>query len=511
MTHHWKQYCLEVWKTLKKFDWKRRVLMAIIQKKYELRSFNQPNTFYLWWQVSEYDTSKAITIISPFHSCEFIVSAFLVKEIWLREIFWWLFDRSMLCFSLIHETLKHAKHDYQAWEFWKQSVETISFPIKHIMTRENLIQESMIITSVLKDTKRQASAISSLHWLRNQWVDWEIHEVSGNGIDTDREIAHEKACSEARERNACGWIGWALPPDHTVPIAKDIVGLYCWTGGDINDEWYPISQWWTNKQRAIPGQILFYPYAHGHLWKGNSNGVACHTSMQDAFENGLFELIERDAFVLRRLTKQWWKCLIPNDATRQLIAQTTWWLCYLALYILEFGVLPVVLWIAKTGKKIVVAAWTGYTLEQAIQKACTETKQFLHHLWADPQIKPTDDSIMRHIKWYLDENHYDAVERIRQSESIHEDEESHHRNQNTSLSDLQETLTQQWVTVYIYSYNYYPLTPFWRVCLRVLSSHHLPIRFWKQIPQWILCSPRIRNWMNHYWVTKLNTSVHPFG
>lgn len=511
ITHQWKQLCFEVDKSIKKIEGDRWALLQVIQKEYKAWSCDQPNTFYLWWQRGEYDSSSAVTIISPFHSCEFVVTASLITELWLREIFWWLFDRSVLSFSLINEILDQSDYEYQVWEFWKQSAETISFPIRHITTRDDLIKESMVITSVLKDNQRQALAISSLHGLRIQWVDREISEVSGNGIDTDREIAHQKACSEARERNACGWIQGALPQNHNVPVAQDIVDLYCWFQSEIDDWWYPIKQRWTKNQQAIPGQILFYPYKNGHRWKGNSNGVACHSTQEAAFENGLLELIERDAFVLRRLTKQWWKRLIPSEATRQLIVQTTWWSADLDLYILEFGVLPVVLCIAKTGKKIIVAAWTGYTLKQAIQKACSETKQFLHHLWADPNIEKNDSVVMYHIKWYLDENHYDILERIQQSKTNHEDEESQLWNQNTSLSDLQETLTQQWIVLYTYSYTYFPLNAFWRTCLRVLSSHHLPLRFWQKIPPWIVQSPRLRYRMDKFNISTINTAIHPFG
>lgn len=511
ITHQWKQLCFEVDKSIKKIEGDRWALIQVIQKEYKTWSYDQPNTFYLRWQVGEYDISHSVSIISPFHSSEFIVSALLVKEIWLREIFWWLFDRSALSFSLINEILDQSHQYYQDLKFWRQSAETISFPIRHITTRDDLIKESMVITSVLKDNQRQASAMSSLQWLREQSLDWEISEVSGNGIDTDREIAHQKACSEARERNACGWIQGVLPHEHDVPIAQDIIHLYCWSESKIHDSWYPITQRWTNNQRAIPGQILFYPYENGHLWKGNSNGVACHTSFQAAFENGLLELIERDAFVLRRLTKQWWKHLIPTQSTKQLIQETTRWLCDLDLFILEFGILPVVLAIARDGKKIIVAAWTGWNLEQAIQKACSETKQFLHHLLADPKIENTDSVIMRHIKWYLDEKNYVTLERIQQSETVDEDEESGQRNDITTLSKLEETLKEQWVKLYTFTYNYWPLTTFWRISLRVLSSQHLPLWFWQKIPSWVVQAPRLRYRMNKFGVSTINSAIHPFG
>jgi YcaO cyclodehydratase, ATP-ad Mg2+-binding len=511
ITHHWKQYCLEVDKSIKKIQWDRWALTQVIQKEYTTWHCDQPNTYYLRWQVGEYDISHSVSIISPFHSCEFIVCSLLVKEIWLREIFWRLFDRSALSFSLLDDLIKQSDHEYTSWQFWKHSHETVSFAPKHITTRDDLIKESIIITSVLKDNQRQASAISSLQWLREQWVDWEMSEVSGNGIDTDRWVAHQKACSEARERNACGWIQWSLPRDHDHPILQDIVNLYCWSESEIHDLWYSITQRWTNNQRAVPWQILFYPYENGHLWKWNSNGVACHRNKEAAFENGLLELIERDAFVLRRLTKNWWKRLIPSDATRQLIAQTTWWTAAAELYILSFGILPVVLCIAKTGKKIIVAAWTGYTLKQAIQKACSETKQFLHHLWVDHKIENIDSVIMRHIKWYLDEKNYDTLERIRQSKTVEEDEESGQRSDITTLSSLEETLIEQWARLYTFTYNYFPLTVFWRTCLRVLSSHHLPLWFWQKIPSWVMQSPRLFYRMNKFGVSTINTAIHPFG
>lgn len=485
--------------------------MAIIQKEYESRVFDQANTFYLWRQVGEYDASKAITIISPFHSSEFIVCPVLVAEIWLREIFWRLFDRSALSFSLLDDLIKQSDHEYTSWQFWKHSHETVSFAPKHITTRDELIKESIIITSVLKDNQRQASAISSLQWLREQWVDWEMSEVSGNGIDTDRLVAHQKACSEARERNACGWIQWALPRDYDLPVAQDIVNLYCWSENEIHDWWYSSTQRWTNNQRAVPWQILFYPYENGHLWKWNSNGVACHRNKEAAFENGLLEIIERDAFVLRRLTKKWWKRLVPSEFTRQLIAQTTWWVCDIDLFVLEFGVLPVVLCIATIGKKMIVAAGTGYSLKQAIQKACSEMKQFIHHLWSDPEIQPTDSIIMRHIKWYLDKKNHDAIERIWHAETVDEDEESSQRNDITTLSDLEDILKEQWVNLYTFTYHYWPLTAFWRTCLRVLSSHHLPLWFWKKIPPWLIKANRLCYRMDKFGIATINTDIHPFG
>jgi ribosomal protein S12 methylthiotransferase accessory factor YcaO len=511
ITHQWKQLCFEVDKSIKKIEGDQWALIQVIQKEYKTWSCDQPNTFYLRWQIGEYDINHSVSIISPFHSCEFIVSALLVKEIWLREIFWWLFDRSALSFSLINDLLVQPDYDYQAWKFWRQSTETIFFPIRHITTSDDLIKESMVITSVLKDNQRQSSAISSLHWLRKQWLNWEISEVSWNGIDTDREIAHQKACSEARERNACGWIQGSLSQENNLPVAQDIVHLYCWSESKIHDLWYPITQRWTEIQRAIPGQILFYPYENGHVWKGNSNGVACHCTVYDAFENGLLELIERDAFVLRRLTKNWWKRLIPSQSTTQLIQETTRWLGELDLFILEFGVLPVILAIVRDCKKIIVAAWTGWNLKQAIQKACSETKQFLHHLSADPKIENTDSVIMRHIKWYLDENNFHAIERIQQSETVDEDEESAQRSEITTLSNLEETLKEQWVKLYTFTYHYWPLSAFWRTCLRVLSSHHLPLWFWKKVPSWVVHSHRLRYRMKKFSISTINSAIHPFG
>lgn len=507
ITHHWKQYCLEVGQTLKKIEWNRDVLMEIIQKKYQSWTFVQPNTFYLRWQLGEYTSTNAITIISPFHLCEFVVSAELVAEVWVRNVFGWLFDRSFLSFSILSDVFDN-KHD--AYQFWQSKNECTDFPLRQITSLQTLIQESMIVCSVIKDNQRQASAMSSLHGLRRQWLDNQIDDVSGNGLDTDRYIAHQKACSEARERNACGWIQWALPPDHTVQVAKDIVRMYCWTGSDIDDARYPITQWWTNKHKAIPGQILFYPYAHGHLWKGNSNGVACHTSMQAAFENGLLELIERDAFVLRRLTKQWWKRIVPCETTKQHIQQITWWLFSLDLIVLSFGVLPVVLALVKKWKKIMVAAWTGYSLEQAIQKACSETKQFFHHLDIDHTIQSTDSVIMRHIKWYLDETHYNDRKRVESSEVVTE-QDSWKQWMIHSCAELVTQLQKKWVKLYMYVYEYLPVALAWRVCLRVLSSDYLPLWFWKKIPAWIIESPRLRYRMEALGVSTINTALHPFG
>ncbi|MBP6257299.1 hypothetical protein KA405_06550 [Patescibacteria group bacterium] len=63
---------------------------------------------------------------------------------------------------MINEILDQSHQYYQDLKFWRQSAETISFPIRHITTRDDLIKESMVITSVLKDNQRQASAMSSL-------------------------------------------------------------------------------------------------------------------------------------------------------------------------------------------------------------------------------------------------------------------------------------------------------------------------------------------------------------
>jgi hypothetical protein len=64
-------------------------------------------------------------------------------------------------------------------------------------------------------------------------------------------------------------------------------------------------------------------------------------------------------------------------------------------------------------------------------------------LSADPKIENTDSVIMRHIKWYLDENNFHAIERIQQSETVDEDEESAQRSEITTLSNLEETLKEQ--------------------------------------------------------------------
>ncbi len=84
---------------------------------------------------------------------------------------------------------------------------------------------------------------------------------------------------------------------------------------DFNEEsnflWAQGKSLFTSKSCLIPGQLIFWNYATNHLgWKepiireSNTNGAGGHFSLQKAILSGLYELVQRDGFLIYWLNKK---------------------------------------------------------------------------------------------------------------------------------------------------------------------------------------------------------------
>jgi len=58
------------------------------------------------------------------------------------------------------------------------------------------------------------------------------------------------------------------------------------------------------EDKLCPLDILYYPYLYSFPCISNSNGMATHLTYKQALKSALFELIERDSYVLMRLLKK---------------------------------------------------------------------------------------------------------------------------------------------------------------------------------------------------------------
>lgn len=230
------------------------------------------------------------------------------------------------------------------------------------------------------------------------------------------------------------------------------------------------------------------------------------------------ELIERDAYVLWWLTQSWVTQIEQNDVLEAKITHVWLDVYKISLFVFQFdNPVPVVLTVAQQWERVVLAMWCAFTLEAAIDKSLSEGAQFAdNHFGENADQSPFDSKkhnlIQLHIKQYLQPENYPDIAWLFDAPtapyaSLH--------NQFTkkwceTIDLLLDWWKEQWWNLYTYQYQNALLEHTWRVCLRILSDHHLPIRFGVEIPQWIRESERLTYWLEKAWNTKLNEKIHPF-
>ena len=233
----------------------------------------------------------------------------------------------------------------------------------------------------------------------------EKEEEWAGGSDTDWEQAEFKAIMEALERYASG----VVPRNELIRATAQQLGeqvidprrvvAYTRTqyrnglpfipfSRDREYYWKSVSMFPGGEEKYLPVECLYYPVGHeltpNVYTAANSSGVAAGLSFEDALLRGLYEAIERDAFMVVWLSRMRMPRIDHNTIPGEYLART---LSLEALgYHVHFvditlDIAPVVLVIAesKTAEPaLVLGAASGPHLEQAVGKAFSEAEYQLY-------------------------------------------------------------------------------------------------------------------------------------
>ncbi len=147
-------------------------------------------------------------------------------------------------------------------------------------------------------------------------------ESSGVGLSRDDAQARIKAMAEYLERKSLECPGLPLTKEAYKNLGTDAIdpARFCNfrdvdLGGKKEEylshlrtsliSWSPVSAVGENKTFLVPSQLVYVPFLSDEpmIRPQVSTGAAGHFSLDSARVNGLFEVIERDAFILKYLSK----------------------------------------------------------------------------------------------------------------------------------------------------------------------------------------------------------------
>ncbi len=153
------------------------------------------------------------------------------------------------------------------------------------------------------------------------------------GTSESSDLAKVKAIAEAYERSRCGQpyvdivsaadklnTGW-VDPSRYVPFTDKQLALNGFDAFSPDQEW----QWVKGESASgetilVPVDMVFYPFraeidfGRKNCYSAHSNGVAAHTSLEEAKSRALHELIERDA-----IAKNWLLKTVPSKIPSALL------------------------------------------------------------------------------------------------------------------------------------------------------------------------------------------------
>ncbi len=340
---------------------------------------------------------------------------------------------------------------------------------------------------------------------------------SSRWVDKNQQISYEKWLSEMIERVSASL-------EHKVFSYEDWYNYM--RGNYIYKEDFKKHQEWGKYVRILPlgfkdetkyyspEEIIYYPVPYNFSSAiSNSNGMATHVTLSQAKEAWLFELIERDCFILMWLLKKWvYKLEIKDLSIKDVllkIKQNTGIDIY--VYVLKFdNMIPVTMMVASKQNRSIVVSWVWITLDESLKKTLKELVGMLDFFDYDAsQIR--DNIVMSHISHYLDSNNYHKIKR---------------------LIDLNYSGIKYIESFFVWGYSFKKLVSyyhnigiilfFYRYCnninliykrftVRVLSDNLLPIYFWEQIPLQIYESERLNYRKKYFSVEKINLDIQPFG
>ena len=171
---------------------------------------------------------------------------------------------------------------------------------------------------------------------------------------------------------------------------------------DTELHWFPMTDLTTGKESWCPGSMIYMPWTIEPTWvnANTSTGLAAHTDRYKAILTGLYEVIERDSFVLTwtqrivppkiRITSEIQAYLDGSFPTRY-----EWHFFDITYDIKVPSVFGICFGEAEFGKFVAVGTSTRATYGQALQKVVKEIGQgvtyFRYLLGEKKDWKPTDN------------------------------------------------------------------------------------------------------------------------
>lgn len=203
---------------------------------------------------------------------------------------------------------------------------------------------------------------------------------------------------------------------------------------DLPIYWRTCRSLLTGQTHQVPAPQIYVPYLYRHregrsdfVSMAVSTGAACHATREQAWLGGLYECIERDAFMItwmRRLSMP--RIAWEDDPELSRLYQAHYAGCEVKFHLFDITLdipVPTVLCIAegigRTGRIAVVGCATRATLHEACAKALLEASQCMswaHYLLEHRRDwKPTSDysnvvEFEDHVRMYLDPEMLDHLD-----------------------------------------------------------------------------------------------------
>lgn len=220
----------------------------------------------------------------------------------------------------------------------------------------------------------------------------------------------------------------------------------------------------------------------------NSNGMACHITLEKAILNSKREYIERDNLLLSRILK---KNIHPLSHVSETKEREQKCHCNISHFVLTWDTpgqtLLTIRIDRENGKLIDINCISWNNIYALIEKNHQESCKI--------------DILRQKENEYADDQQSFLIQQ-RNNTSINV-----HDIQNASLKDFErEVETYQRHTVH---FQHPLLQTFDRYCIRSTSPDLLHLYFEEKIPQSILNHPRLLHRQKVYWITEINTTPHP--
>lgn len=289
----------------------------------------------------------------------------------------------------------------------------------------NVSQIAQALWNLRKNTVGSQSPVHTVYWLDpaqsrfssilSQLFIAKYAEITGQednttiewafGTDEDRDLAELKAIMEGLERHASGIIPFTeLVKSSARKLGKSVIDprrVVAYTKRQYRNDlplvpfskdrdyyWKAVITFPKGEQRYLPVECLYYPVDSKLIPQpytfANSSGVAAGFSLEDALLRGLYEAIERDAFMVVWLNRIVMPTIQINSLPsnqQQRIKEIEELGYQVHITNLTLDLTPVVLAVAVNHQQkpaLVLGAASRSNVVQASSKAITEVEQQLH-------------------------------------------------------------------------------------------------------------------------------------